>query len=163
MKLFIQIKDGKPFEHPILEENFVSAFPDIDINNLPPHFAIFERVQQPMLGPYQLFASVGPTYELVGDTWKDVWHVREMTIDEKTALQQKVKDDWEKMPDVQNFSAWAFDEVACAYLPPAPRPNDGKLYFWQGTTNSWVEVPIYPNDSKQYRLDVVSGTWVQEL
>ena len=31
MRLFIQIRDGQPFEHPIIEDNFREAFPDIDI------------------------------------------------------------------------------------------------------------------------------------
>jgi hypothetical protein len=161
MKLFIQIKDGKPFEHPIMEENFVSAFPDVDLNNLPPQFAKFERVQRPILGPYQVFVSENPDYELDGDTWKDVWRIRDMSNEEKVAHIQTVKTNWGAMPDAQNFSAWVFDEATCSYLPPLPRPNDGKRYFWQGTTTSWVELPPYPEDGKPYRLDVASATWVE--
>lgn len=160
MKLYIQIKNGKPFEHPILEENFVSAFPNIDTNDLPPQFARFERVQKPVLTPYQIFISENSSYELDGDVWKDVWHVRDMTTEEKITLQQKIKTDWEKMPDVQNFSAWAFDEATCSYLPPTPRPNDDKFYFWQGTTNSWAEYPPYPKDDNQYKFDFAQWVWV---
>ena len=32
MELYIRIVDGKPFEHPILGDNFRSVFPDIDTN-----------------------------------------------------------------------------------------------------------------------------------
>ena len=46
MRLFIQIRDGAPFEHPIQEDNFKFAFPQIDMNNLPEEFMDFERVDQ---------------------------------------------------------------------------------------------------------------------
>ena len=41
MELFIRIKDGEPFEHPIFGDNFRAAFPDIDSDNLPPDFVRF--------------------------------------------------------------------------------------------------------------------------
>ncbi len=47
MRLFIQIRDGQPYEHPIFEDNFIMAFPHIDVNNLPSEFALFERIENP--------------------------------------------------------------------------------------------------------------------
>ena len=44
MNLFIRIVDGQPFEHPIFEDNFKQAFPDVDLNNLPSEFLKFVRV-----------------------------------------------------------------------------------------------------------------------
>ena len=44
MELFIQIRDGLPFGHPIYGDNFRQAFPDVDLENLPPEFARFERI-----------------------------------------------------------------------------------------------------------------------
>jgi hypothetical protein len=82
MELFIQIRNGQPFEHPIFGDNFRQAFPDIDVDNLPPEFAKFERVERPMLGVYQAMIQDDPTYELVAGIWKDVWHVRDMTAEE---------------------------------------------------------------------------------
>ena len=41
MELFIQIRNGQPFEHPIFGDNFRQAFPDVDVDNLPPEFARF--------------------------------------------------------------------------------------------------------------------------
>jgi len=88
MELFIRIKDGLPFEHPILEDNFCEAFPDIDIINLPPEFARFERVERPEIGSYQVYEGV--TYELIGDIYKDVHHVREMTNEEKAEVDRLI-------------------------------------------------------------------------
>ena len=55
MKLYIRIKDGQTFEHPIFEDNFREAFPDVDVDNLPDEFAHFERVAPPTLGVYEVY------------------------------------------------------------------------------------------------------------
>lgn len=161
MELFIRVVNGQPFEHPILGDNFRAAFPDVDVNNLPPEFARFERVVAPKLRPYETLAPNDPTYELVDGVYKDVWHKREMTPEEISAKQQAIKDEWATRPNAENFVAWVFDELTCLFKPPIPYPNDGKEYFWQGTTLSWVEVPQYPNDGKTYKLNFASATWVE--
>ena len=90
MELYIRIKDGKPFEHPIIKENFQQAFPDIDVNNLPSDFAKFERKERPEIGLYQIYE--GCTYELVGDTYRDIHHVREMTTDEASEIDKQLNE-----------------------------------------------------------------------
>jgi hypothetical protein len=72
MELFICIKDGQPFEHPIFGDNFCQAFPNVDTNNLPPEFARFERIERPTLGIYEIMVLDQPTYELVDGVCKDV-------------------------------------------------------------------------------------------
>lgn len=81
MELFIQIRNGQPYEHPIMGDNFRQAFPDVDVNNLPPEFARFERVAPPVPGVYEVVD--GPTYEWVADIVKDVWTIRPMTDEEQ--------------------------------------------------------------------------------
>ena len=68
-----------------------------------------------------------------------------MTEEEKTAKQQAAKDLWAQRPNLDNFSAWTFDEELCQYVPPIPRPDDGKIYRWNGSTNAWVEVILPAN------------------
>ena len=88
MRLFIQIRDGQPYEHPIMFDNFVQAFPDVDINNLPPEFANFERVREPReCGPLQVEEL---SYQWVGDIVKDVWTVRDLVGEEReTRIQEQ--------------------------------------------------------------------------
>ena len=81
MKLFIKIENGVPFEHPITENNFKQVFPDIDINNLPPEFAEFRRVERPPISQYEVYEDT--TYEKSGDVYIDVHHVRAMTPEER--------------------------------------------------------------------------------
>ena len=93
MELYIRIVDGQPFEHPILGDNFRQAFPHIDPDNLPPEFARFERIEQPTVEQYEVIEGV--TYEWDNAIVKDVWHIRQMTDEEKVVydnemLQEKI-------------------------------------------------------------------------
>lgn len=135
MELYIRIKDGRPFEHPILGDNFRAAFPHVDTNNLPPEFARFERVPLPEIGVYEVYEST--SYEKHGDVYADTHKVRAMTEQEKAAKQQETKDQWA----LSGFPSWSFDEEACSFNPPVPKPDDGKLYFWDEANLTWVEVP----------------------
>ena len=143
MKLFIRIKDGQPFEHPILENNFKQAFPKVDIDNLPPEFAQFQRIKQPSINVYEIYEGV--TYEWDNNIVKDVHHVRAMTNEEKTELQNKVKEQW-----TQNggFASWTFDEETCSFVAPTPYQDDGLFYLWDEETLTWVQTEIgAPNGS----------------
>jgi len=135
MELYIRIKDGKPFEHPIFGDNFRQAFPEVDVNDLPPEFARFERIERPLISVYEVYEGV--TYEWFSGIVKDVHHVRLMTSEEKAAKQQATKDAWALGP---NYQSWTFDEEQCAYTSPIPYPEDGKLYRWDEEIISWVEV-----------------------
>lgn len=133
MELFIRIKDGQPFEHPILVDNFYQAFPNVDVNNLPSEFARFERIAPPELGTYELYEGV--TYEFLNGIVKDVHHVREMNIQEKTEKQEAVKAAWNN-----RYPSWTFDEASCSFVAPVAMPLDGKIYSWDESTTAWVEV-----------------------
>jgi hypothetical protein len=135
MELFIRIKDGQPFEHPILGDNFREAFPHIDVNNLPSEFARFIRVAAPVLGPYEKNQTV--VYQLVNGVYTDAFTCEQMTAQEISAKQQAVKDEWS---DNNGFASWAFNETTCAFEAPAPMPNNGKFYRWDEPTLSWIEV-----------------------
>ncbi len=137
MNLYIQLQNGEPVNHPILEENLTQAFPGIDLNNLPDTFARFERVVPTMLGIYEI--SEGATYEWVDGIVKDVYHRRAMTTEERTAKQDRVKAEWQQN---NGFVSWMFNEETCAFEPPVPYPEDGKVYMWDEPTLTWVEFTI---------------------
>lgn len=134
MELFIRIKDGQPFEHPIFGDNFRQAFPDVDTDNLPAGFARFVRVAAPMVGVYEVYEGV--TYEWRGDLVTDVHHVRAMTAEEITVKQDAAKAGWAE----NGYPSWVFDESICEFKAPTPYPTDGKMYRWNEATVSWVEV-----------------------
>ena len=154
MKLFIKIIDGQPFEHPIVEENFVLAYPHIDVNNLPSDFAHFERVEfdENSLS-LDVYESPYTQYEWVGNVVKDVWYKRPMSAEQianvnkefvkdkehnKTrrlikwnAVLTELTDDASKQV-VQNYidilTAYVISDAPLADLPLAPLKNDDGTY-----------------------------------
>jgi len=90
LELYIQIRDGQPYEHPIFAENFRAAFPDVDTNNLPlDRFARFVRVDPPVIGTYEV--NEGLTYSWVGDVVKDTYSVRPMTDAEREVKTEELR------------------------------------------------------------------------
>ncbi len=136
MELFIRIKNGQPFEHPIFGDNFREAFPHVDTNNLPVEFARFNRVQAPILGPYEKNLRV--QYEQRADgVYQDVWYKDQMTADEKKAKQDAVKLAW---TSGEGFASWVFNETTCSFEAPSPKPQDGNMYRWDEQSKSWIKV-----------------------
>lgn len=134
MELFIQIKNGQPFEHPISEDNFRQVFSNIDTNNLPESFARFVRSEAPVVGVYEVHDGV--TYEWQDGLVTDLHHVRSMTSEEVAAKQDEAKAIWAE----RGYASWVFDEAICAFKAPVPHPTDGKIYRWDEPTVSWIEV-----------------------
>lgn len=133
--MIIRLKNDQPFEHPMLVENFVQAFPDVDVNNLPEWVTTFERVAAPDIGVYEI--AEGPTYEKIGNVVRDSWSVRPMTETEITTLQNNVKSQWAAD---STYQSWVFDKTVCNFKPPVDYPTDGKKYRWDEQSVSWVEV-----------------------
>jgi hypothetical protein len=129
MELYIQIRNGQPFEHPIFGDNFRQAFPDVDVNNLPTEFAKFERVPQNVMP--DVFEVAEVRYEWFDDIVKDVWSVRPMIDQEKA---NKIAEYRANLP----FPSWTLDETTLQYSAPTPKPDDGKIYRWDEATLSWV-------------------------
>jgi hypothetical protein len=134
MELFIRIKDGQPFEHPIFGHNFRQAFPDVDTNNLPAEFARFVRVQAPAVSVYEKSRSV--SYQLVDGAYTDVFSIIQMTDEEIAEKQQAIKDAW----SANGFASWTFNETKCIFESPISYPTDGKEYRWDEPTLTWIEV-----------------------
>lgn len=137
MELFIRIKDGQPFEHPIFGDNFREAFPDVDVNNLPPEFARFERVAPPVWGPYDKNQRVQYVRGADG-VYRDVWVCDTMTPEEIKAKQDEIKAQWAASADTPK--SWTFDEQICGFIPPVPYPATGKPYRWDENSLSWIEI-----------------------
>ena len=134
MDLFIRLKNGQPFEHPIYGDNFRQAFPDVDVDNLPEWAARFERVEQPAVGVYEIHEGV--VYVWDGAVVKDSHTVRLMTETEKVAKQEETKAAWA----TSGLNSWVFNETTCSFKAPVSRPNDGKFYQWDEPTTSWIEI-----------------------
>lgn len=122
--LYIRIKDGKPYEHPMILENIILAFPNFDANNLI-DFAKFERVSSPFLGTYEI---ADHHYDWDDDVVKDIWTIRNMTEEEKDIKFAKGS---------RPYPSWEFDESVHRWISPVPYPEDNLRYYWNEELLSW--------------------------
>jgi hypothetical protein len=156
MELFIQVENEITVNHPAFKDNIIEVFKIIPSNWEP-----FTRVERPNLGLYEVLESEQPIYRKIDGVWTDVWSVRPMTEAEIANKQQIVKDAWVAQRQVENWSAWLFDEPTCSYIPPIPCPDPvpGTIVFWCGAENNWKQAPSYPSDGKQYQFDFLGWQW----
>lgn len=165
MELYIQIRDGQPYEHPILGNNFREAFPHIDVNNLPPEFARFVRIEPPRNASE--FEVDVVHYGWVNGVVQDIWTVRPMTEDERAAKMEQIKNEVlaradlykrmattmleevtaKNLTDAQvaftdylaRLAAWTLVDPLNPQLPRIPRIND------DGTVQSLTSAGSAPN------------------
>lgn len=157
MNLYIETENGQPKNHPAFEDNLIEAF-----GSVPTHWEAFVRVEQPTPDMYQILESDQAVYEKVNGVWTDVWLLRDMTPEEKSAKQQAVIDTFNARYQAENWSAWTLDEATCTMIPPIPRPEnvDGKVYRWCGADNNWKDSPQKPVDNNKYKFDFLAWQWV---
>ena len=165
MNLYIEIENGTTKNHPALESNLVVAF-----GAVPQNWEPFTRVDAPTPGVFQILEP--SVYTKIDGVWFDVWTIREMTTEEKSAKNQEIREiaisnfaTWEQ---AENWSAWTYDEATYQMVPPIPRPEpdqaklDANIYtFWCGADNNWKDTPAKPVDENQYRFDFLAWQWVQ--
>jgi hypothetical protein len=155
MNLYIETENGQIKNHPAFESNLIQAF-----GAVPAHWEPFVRVERPTPDTYQLLESQEAVYAKVNGVWTDVWSVREMTAEEKTAKQQAVITAFNTRDQAENWSAWTLDEATCTMQPPIPRPEpvEGKIVFWSGADVNWKEAPARPEGN--YKFDFIAWDWV---
>jgi len=155
MKLYIQTQNNQPVNHPAFEDNLIQAF-----GAIPAQWEPFTRIERPVPGVYQTMDSQEAVYAKVDGVWTDVWTVRDLTVEEKTAKQQAVVTAFNDRPQASNWSAWTLDEATCTMQPPIPRPElvEGKLVFWCGADANWKEAPARPEGN--YKFDFFAWDWV---
>jgi hypothetical protein len=163
MNLYIETQDGQPVNHPAFEDNLMQAF-----GAIPAHWEPFTRVERPTPGVYQLLESDEAVYAKVDGVWTDVWTVRDMTAEEKTAKQQAVITAFNTREQAENWSAWTLDEATCTMVPPIPRPEPDEtklaqriLTMWCGADANWKDTPVRPEGN--YKFDFIAWQWVEAV
>jgi hypothetical protein len=145
--LYITIKDGKPVNYPISEENLKMFFPDLDPTNPPEGFARVVRAPIPVADGKQVVD--GLSYELSNYytelnktlTYAEIYHLRELTFQEKMNMIQQYK---RMNPHQAN---WIYDEESESLVPPVPKPErDNNDHVW-----------VFPDEA----LGETEGKWVK--
>lgn len=130
MNLYIRVIDGKPFEHPISQENLEQVVPNFDPENPPATLEKFVRVPQRHVGFLEIYE--GSSYEFVDGVWQDVHNIRPLSEEEKAAKIQFAKDTF------LYSDTWTLNEITGNWVPPVAYPNDGFNYKWDNQNLQWV-------------------------
>lgn len=174
--LFIRVDDNGTIEHPILEENLREVFPDLDVNNPPSGFARFERVEVPAFEDFRVVYKT--TYELSEQltsqygtpTYTDVYHIREMTEEEKAG---KTQCPTTYGMDIDTPVYNVLDDEPATQQLEVPEKPEGD-YTWDPYTNTWVNVDDLRNifgpffrenklSSQNFSIDNLSDEKKQEF
>jgi len=137
MKLYIEIKNGQPINHPVFENNLKAIYPDQDLSKLQ-NFVEFVRVKK-SVGVYEVYQGVN--YEFIDGKVYDVHQVRQMIESEKQDKINFVKSQWEAGG---GFKSWIFNETECRFDPPIPYPEGDEIFVWNEETLSWKSIPSIP-------------------
>lgn len=159
MNLYIETENGVAKNHPAFEDNLIQVF-----GTIPEHWEPFIRVERPTPAAYQVLESDTSTYAKVDGVWTDVWSMRDMTAEEKEVKRNKAINAWAARPQVENWSAWVFNEVTIKYEPPIPRPEvdetkvaSGIMTYWCGADANWKDTP--PRPIGNYAFDFLAWQW----
>jgi len=161
MNYYIETENGTTKNHPAYEDNLIQAF-----GSVPSHWEAFTRVERPVLGIYELMTAEEPTYEKINGIWTDVWHKRDMTLEEKTAKQQAAITAFNTQAQSSNFFTWTLDEATCKMVPPIAPPEidqvklEAGIYTaWCGADNNWKDTPARPEGN--YTFDFSTWQWIE--
>lgn len=160
MRLIVRVENESPVGGPILEDNFVVAFPNIDVDNLSEGWAYFEKTEKPtfdQVGVYQVLENEPEIVLQENGTYKEVWTIRNMTDEEKLAKQNLIKELWTN-PVNARLTSWTFNEATCQYEAPVAMPADANEveYQWVDATQEWV---AKPNDGQEYVFNHETEEW----
>lgn len=125
--MLIQIKDGKPFGHAVLESNFKQLFPGTSFPQFltaedvePFGFGMYDFTSQPQPGKYEKVVEVEAVKDAQG-IYRQTWAVVEMDTAEKAAEDERkaaevraernaklAQSDWTQVADAPvDKAAWA--------------------------------------------------------
>ena len=137
MTMFIQLENGSPIGHAIVEENLRMLFPDLAFPNLftpafvePLGFGIYEWTAAPIPAKFQKVVEIAPTKRDNG-IYYQTWSVVDMTTEEQqeaTTKQETIirgqrnfvllKCDWTQLPDsTVDKGVWATYRQALRDVP----------------------------------------------
>jgi hypothetical protein len=95
MNFYIRLVNGIPVDNPISEENLISAFPGINLEDLQGNFAVFinedhDSSKHPVIE--NIFEILYEDFEWVGAAVKKVWKKRELSgLERSLIIEEKIK------------------------------------------------------------------------
>lgn len=129
MKLYIELKNGEPINHPMLQSNIEMIYPVMNLDNLPETLCEFVRVDKPT--PKWDEVVEGPEYKMIDGICYDVWTVNKISDEKKQQM-------LDALAASNPYPSWTVDTVNHNLIPPIPYPEEG-AWVWNEDTVSWNE------------------------
>lgn len=134
-RLYIQVRDNAPYEHPVTESNLRMIYPYLDPENPPQGFEKFTRNATPAAGPFEIYE--GTEYRKIDGVYQDFHVIRPMSTVEKANKIQTMR---ESFPYA---NTWTLNETTGEWTAPKPYPNVlGKYFTWDENSMNWIEIQL---------------------
>jgi hypothetical protein len=140
MKCIIQVDEsGNYVNHPITLDNFIQAFPDVDISGdvAPTGYAWFTRKEQNSVVDFKTVTvrqRIETSYTKTSDGlgFEDTFTVIDLTEEEVNTLIDNLKNNPPAF-----IKSWTLETDTYFWIPPTERPKG--RYRWNEPTGVWVE------------------------
>jgi hypothetical protein len=117
----------------------------LDENNVVTHVIVGKDEGEDGIDWEDFYGAVRTSYNTIGGIYRDP-ETNQPAVDQSKAFRKNfagIGYTYDKIRDAfippKPFESWLLNEDTCCWDPPVPYPTDGKVYYWDETSLSWIE------------------------
>jgi hypothetical protein len=117
----------------------------LDENNVVTHVIVGKDEGEDGIDWEDFYGAVRTSYNTGGGVYYDP-ETNQPALDQSKAFRKNyagIGYTYDKTRDAfvppKPFESWLLNEDTCCWDPPVPYPTDGKVYYWDETSLSWIE------------------------
>ncbi len=117
----------------------------LDENNVVTHVIVGKDEGEDGIDWEEFYGAVRTSYNTIGGIYRDP-ETNQPAVDQGKAFRKNfagIGYTYDKTRDAfippKPFESWLLNEDTCCWDPPVPYPTDGKVYYWDETSLSWIE------------------------
>jgi hypothetical protein len=117
----------------------------LDENNVVTHVIVGKDEGEGGIDWEDFYGAVRTSYNTIGGIYRDP-ETNQPAVDQSKAFRKNfagIGYTYDKTRDAfippKPFESWLLNDDTCYWIPPVPYPTDGKVYYWDETSLSWIE------------------------
>lgn len=117
----------------------------LDENNVVTHVIVGKDEGEDGIDWEDFYGAVRTSYNTGGGVYYDP-ETNQPALDQNKAFRKNfagIGYTYDKTRDAfippKPFESWLLNEATCCWDSPVPYPTDGKIYYWDETSLSWIE------------------------
>ena len=117
----------------------------LDENNVVTHVIVGKDEGEDGIDWEEFYGAVRTSYNTTGGVYYDP-ETQQPAVDQSKAFRKNfagIGYTYDKTRDAfippKPFESWLLNEDTCCWIPPVAYPTDGKIYYWDETSLSWIE------------------------